>query len=58
MCARSKVVNPYLLRKVKDLEAQIEDIELKMRQMKEMEMVEKMREMKEMEMVYGSTTTF
>ena len=44
MCARSKVVIPDLLRKVRVLEAQIQNMELKLREMKDMEL--KLREMK------------
>ena len=43
MCARSKVVILGLLRKVRDLEAQIQDMELKMRQMKLMLVIEPKR---------------
>ena len=46
MCARSKVVIPDLLRKVRVLEAQIQNMELKLREMKDV----KLREMKDIEL--------
>ena len=44
MCARSKVVIPDLLRKVRVLEAQIQNMELKLREMKNVKL--KLKEIK------------